>query len=113
MARAPVADDDSATHGGPVACDPMVAHFDEDTFGLPLTVRPWRAGDVFCPSGMGGKKKKLQDYFVDTKVPKGVRSQIPLIVAPEGILWIPGYRQDDRFRCRSTTQHTCSVQIVR
>ncbi|HIO68998.1 MAG TPA: tRNA lysidine(34) synthetase TilS [Nitrospirales bacterium] len=109
----PVADDVSATHGGPVACDPMVAHFDEDTFGLPLTVRPWRAGDVFCPSGMGGKKKKLQDYFVDTKVPKGVRSQIPLIVAPEGILWIPGYRQDDRFRCRSTTQHTCSVQIVR
>ncbi len=109
----PLADAVSATHGGPAAYDPMVAHFDEDTFRLPLTVRAWQAGDVFCPAGMGGKRKKLQDYFVDTKVPKRMRSQIPLIVAPEGILWIPGYRQDDRFRCRSTTQRTCIVQIVR
>ncbi len=91
----------------------MVAHFDEDTFGLPLTVRPWQAGDVFCPSGMGGKRKKLQDYFVDAKVPKFMRSQIPLLVAPEGILWISGYRQDDRFRCRPTTQRTCIIHIVR
>ncbi len=93
--------------------DPMVAHFDEDTFRLPLTVRPWQAGDVFCPAGMRGKRKKLQDYFVDTKIPKRMRSQIPLIVAPEGILWIPGYRQDDRFLCRSTTKRTCTVQLMR
>ena len=100
-------------HGDPAAYDPMVAHFDEDTFELPLTVRPWQDGDIFCPSGMGGKRKKLQDYFVDTKVPKRMRSQIPLIVAAEGILWIPGYRQDDRFRRRSTTRRTCTVQLMR
>ena len=111
--RPPLVDIPSAIHGSRVAYDPMVAYFDEDTFGLPLTVRAWQAGDAFCPSGMGGKRKKLQDYFVDTKVPKWMRSRIPLIVAPEGILWIPGYRQDDRFRRRSTTRRTCIVQLMR
>ena len=105
-------DDAPASRSGLPAYDPMIAHFDEDTFGLPLTVRPWQDGDVFCPSGMGGKRKKLQDYFVDTKVPKRMRRQIPLIVAPEGILWISGYRQDDRFRRRSTTRHACIAQLM-
>jgi len=93
--------------------DPMVAFFDEDTFALPLTIRPWQAGDVFCPMGMGGKRKKLQDYFVDMKVPQYLRTQIPLIVASEGILWIPGYRQDERFQARSTTNRPCIMQLMR
>ena len=109
----PIAADDSATNGVSTIHDPLVARFDEDTFRLPLTIRPWQAGDVFFPSGMGGKRKKLHDYFIDEKVPKPVRSQIPLLVAMEGILWIAGYRQDDRFRRRSTTQRMCSVQLIR
>jgi tRNA(Ile)-lysidine synthase len=60
-------------------------------------VRNWLPGDRFHPSGMGGHSKKLQDFFTDMKIPPAVRSQIPLIVAPEGILWVVGYRQDDRW----------------
>ena len=36
---------------------------------LPLTVRSWRPGDVFRPLGLGGRRKKVQDFFVDRKVP--------------------------------------------
>ena len=30
-------------------------------------VRNRLPGDWFCPSGMGGKSKKLQDFFVDAR----------------------------------------------
>jgi len=45
----------------------------------PHYVRPWRSGDKFRPAGMKGHKK-LQDLFVDKKIPKSERSQIPIIV---------------------------------
>ena len=70
---------------------------DAERVTRPLMVRNWLPGDRFHPSGMGGHSKKLQDFFTDMKIPPAVRSQIPLIVAPEGILWVVGYRQDDRW----------------
>lgn len=73
------------------------AAFDADRFTPDLRLRSWRPGDVFQPAGMKGHRKKLQDYFSDLKVPRAERHRIPLLVAPEGILWIVGYRQDERF----------------
>ncbi len=70
---------------------------DAERVTRPLMVRNWLPGDRFHPSGMGGHSKKLQDFFTDMKIPTAVRSLIPLIVAPEGILWVVGYRQDDRW----------------
>ncbi len=48
----------------------------------PLYVRSWKHGDRFQPSGMKGTKK-LQDFFVDEKIPKYDRKQIPVIVNDE------------------------------
>lgn len=42
-------------------------------------VRPWRPGDRFTPAGMEGAKK-LQDFFVDAKIPRDQRGQIPIVV---------------------------------
>jgi len=44
-----------------------------------LSVRSWKSGDRFQPSGMQGTKK-LQDYFVDKKIPKHKRHSVPIIV---------------------------------
>jgi len=44
-----------------------------------LYVRQWQKGDRFRPSGMKGSKK-LQDFFVDKKIPLHQRKQIPIIV---------------------------------
>jgi tRNA(Ile)-lysidine synthase len=52
---------------------------------------------------MMGRSKKLQDYFTDLKVPAGMRKRIPIVVAPEGIVWIVGYRQDERWAVTSRT----------
>ncbi len=76
---------------------------DADTFTHDLRIRSWRPGDVFCPKGMGGRKKKLQDFFSDMKLPRSQRKNIPLLVAPEGILWIGGLREDERFQISPST----------
>lgn len=73
-----------------------VASFDFDRISNPLTVRGWRSGDRFVPTGMRGRKK-LQDLFVDAKIPKSQRALIPLLTCPEGILWVIGLRMDGRF----------------
>lgn len=87
------------------------AAFDADRFTPDLRLRSWRAGDVFRPAGMQGHRKKLQDYFSDLKVPRGARHQVPVLVAPEGILWIVGYRQDERFRVAAGTSRVLLADV--
>jgi tRNA(Ile)-lysidine synthase len=60
---------------------------------------------------MEGHSKKLQDFFTDLKIPKSVRSRIPLVVAPEGIVWVVGYRQDHRWLPTAATER-CLVFTV-
>ncbi|TKB72661.1 MAG: tRNA lysidine(34) synthetase TilS [Nitrospira sp.] len=85
--------------------------FDAALFSAPLLVRTWQAGDRFVPYGMKGKSKKLQDYFTDCKVSRQERDRVPLLVAPEGILWVVGMRQDERFMVRSETAHCVVVSV--
>lgn len=77
----------------------------------PLMVRNWEPGDRFQPFGMDGHSKKLQDFFTDLKVPKSIRSRIPLVVAPEGIVWVVGYRQDQRWLPTAATER-CLVFTI-
>ena len=85
--------------------------FDADRFSEPLLVRAWQPGDRFSPHGMRGKSKKLQDFFTDRKVSRHERGKVPLLVAPEGILWVVGMRQDERFIIRDGTTR-CVVASV-
>ncbi len=63
----------------------------------PLTLRCWRPGDRFRPLGMSGQKK-LQDFFVDAKVPRRERERIPLLLSGERIAWVIGHRIAEDFR---------------
>ena len=80
-----------------------IAIFDAWTFSPRLVVRNWRPGDRFAPAGMDGKQKKLQDFFTDNKLSRIDRQRIPLLAAPEGILWVAGHRADQRFMAGSST----------
>ena len=85
--------------------------FDADRFSEPLVVRAWQAGDRFFPHGMKGKSKKLQNFFTDRKVARHERGKIPLLVAPEGILWVVGMRQDERFVVHDGTTRCLVVSV--
>ena len=92
------------------------AHFfetrlDRGSFSTPLTVRSWQAGDLFFPKGLGGKRKKIQDFFSDIKLPRSQRSRVPLLVAPEGILCVGALRADERFQATATTTSRVLAQV--
>lgn len=87
-----------------------LAIFDPEKMIFPLFVRPRKRGDFFCPLGFG-KKKKLQDFFVDEKVPRDERDAIPLIVSGEDIVWVVGYRGDERFRVTDETKKVLKLEV--
>jgi tRNA(Ile)-lysidine synthase len=43
-----------------------------------IWVRGWRAGDRLSPLGLAGHRKKIQDVFVDAKIPREKRAAWPL-----------------------------------
>ena len=87
-------------------------HLDADTFTPELLLRSWTPGDVFCPKGLGGRQKKLQDFFSDMKIPRSQRVKVPLLVAPEGILWVGGLREDERFQVSTTTKSVVTATLT-
>lgn len=83
----------------------FVASLDLDKTGKRLTVRKRRPGDRFQPLGMS-QTKKLQDFMVDTRIPRSWRARVPLVCSPEQILWVVGWRIDDRAKVTEAT-NTC------
>jgi len=80
--------------------------------GQPLVVRSRQPGDRMVPYGMKGTKK-VQDIFVDEKVPEYTRDGIPLLVCGEEIVWIPGYRIAQRFAVRLKTAPSLRIEVKR
>jgi len=80
----------------------------------PLIVRNWRPGDVFRPLGLGGRRKKLQDFFVDRKVPRDRRGTVPLVVdARLGIVWVAGHAVAEGARMIDSDTGVVTLKIVR
>ncbi len=70
-----------------------------------LYVRYRQAGDRVQPVGMKGTKK-LQDVFVDAKVPRHLRELWPVVVtASNQIVWVPNLVKDRRFFGESTSNY--------
>lgn len=83
--------------------DNRIACLDYDRIQFPLTIRHWYHGDYFYPLGME-QMKKLSDFFVDQKVPVPVKEQIWVLASGKKIVWIMGYRIDDRFKITGDTR---------
>lgn len=65
----------------------------------PLVVRSWRFGDRYRPLGLGGRSRKLQDLFVDRKVPRDERTRVPLVLDAGGrVIWVVGFGIGHDFR---------------
>jgi tRNA(Ile)-lysidine synthetase-like protein len=74
---------------GPVRWGPWLIESDEPG----LVVRARRAGDR-----LRGRRKKLQDVFVDAKVPRAERDDWPVVVCDEEVVAVPGIVEDARVR---------------
>ncbi|HXT68885.1 MAG TPA: tRNA lysidine(34) synthetase TilS [Vicinamibacterales bacterium] len=66
-----------------------------------LLVRNRRPGDRLHPLGAPGRRK-LQDVFVDRKVPRLERDTVPIVTDARGeILWVAGVALSERCRIRT------------
>ncbi len=74
---------------GPVRYGPWTISSDEPG----LSVRPWRPGDR-----LAGRRRKVQDVFVDAKVPRRERATWPLVVRGDEVVSVPGIVEDPRVR---------------
>lgn len=61
--------------------------FDYDKIKDSLSLRTRISGDRIFIANIGGNKK-LKDYFIDCKVPRGERDKVPLLVSNGKVLWI-------------------------
>jgi tRNA(Ile)-lysidine synthase len=94
---------------GPFSRIPDTVWLDADKILWPLCLRFWRDGDRFCPLGLGGSKK-VQNFFVDSKIPRRERSCIPLLCDQEKICWVMSYRLDDRVKVTPQTEHILIIE---
>jgi tRNA(Ile)-lysidine synthase len=78
-----------------------------------LVVRGWRAGDRIQPLGMRGHRK-LQDVFVDRKVPRDERSLVPVVCAHDGtVVWVAGHVLSERARVTTRSSGMVVLKIWR
>jgi tRNA(Ile)-lysidine synthase len=93
--------------------NPMAVSVDADLLVYPLTLRAWQQGDYFYPLGMKSRKK-LSDFFIDQKIPLHVKEEIPLLINGNGdIVWIGGYRPDERYKVNDNTKKVTIFELVR
>jgi tRNA(Ile)-lysidine synthase len=77
--------------------------FDAEKVGTEIVLRHWQPGDRFHPIG-APNPLKLQDFFVNAKVPKDRRHELVLACTKnDGIFWVEGMRVSERFKLTDQT----------
>jgi len=84
--------------------DSAIAQLDFDLLKFPLILRKWNPGDRFQPLGVKGTKK-LSDFFIEQKVPLSRKKDIGILKNGNGdIIWIAGFRIDERYKITANTK---------
>ena len=82
----------------------VAAQFDMDKIAFPLRLRHWRNGDKFRPLGMKGCKL-LSDFFNDLGFSAYQKQNVWIMEDAKGlILWVVGYRINDKVKILDSTK---------
>ena len=91
---------------GAIPIAPNIAYLDLEKLDG-LFIRTFIQVDRFVPLGMS-QEIKLKDFFIGKKIPKEKRRQIPLLVSHSDIIWVVGYRIDERYKVTKETTRVLS-----
>ena len=80
--------------------------------GQPLTLRARLPGDRIAPTGMTGSRR-IQDIFVDAKLPREARDRLPLLFCGGTLAWVPGYRVARALAVRGESAPAIHIRITR
>ena len=93
--------------------DPWQTFLDFDAVGRELLLRQRGPGDRFCPLGLGGKQKLVGDFLINAKVPRAWRDFVPIVASPRHIVWLAGWRVDERARVTEATAQVLHLAFRR
>jgi len=77
-----------------------------------LIVRHQQPGDRFQPLGMR-QPKKLNKFMIDAKIPQSWRRHIPIVLSPQNIIWVVGWRIDARAKVTDSTEKVLCLKFIR
>ncbi|MDG2138812.1 MAG: tRNA lysidine(34) synthetase TilS [Flavobacteriales bacterium] len=89
-----------------------IAYLDKDKLIFPLKIRKWEDGDKFIPLGMDSFKK-ISDFFIDIKLDVFSKEKVFILCSGKDIVWIIGYRIDDRYKITSKTKKTYIATLLK
>jgi len=98
------------TEGVRLIDNDFTAYFDRDKCGDKLVVRGRQRGDRFQPLGMS-QPKKLNEFMIDAKIPQAWRGRTPVVCSPQHILWVVGWRIDDRVKVTPQTKQILRLKF--
>ena len=90
----------------------FTAYFDLNKTGDKLAVRGRQRGDRFQPLGIS-QPKKLGEFMIDAKIPHAWRGRIPIVCSSQHILWVVGWRIDDRAKVTDNTKQILCLKFER
>ena len=90
----------------------LIKLFDYDNIEKEIEIRYRRDGDKIVPLGMNGSKK-LKDIFIDLKIPREDRNNIPIICFDNKISWILGYKTSQLFKVTQDTKNILKISFDR
>lgn len=91
--------------------DKWTIFVDKDKIVFPLKLSRWKEGDFFYPFGMKGKKK-LSKFFKDEKLSLNEKKAVWILHDNEKIIWVVGYRPDNRVRVTEDTTEVLKIKAA-
>ena len=89
----------------------FIAHFDYDKIADTLMVRSRQRGDRFQPLGMK-EMKKIGQFMIDARIPHNWRDHIPIVISGNSVLWVTGYRIDERVKVSDDTKRILRLEFI-
>jgi tRNA(Ile)-lysidine synthase len=84
--------------------NPWQAFLDYASTDSELVLRQRRSGDRFQPLGLGGHEKSLHTFMIDQRIPRSLRDSVPIVASPRHIVWVAGWRIDERAKITAETE---------
>lgn len=85
--------------------------FDYGKINKGINIRSRCNGDIFYPYHSPGSKK-LKEFFIDEKIPREKRENIPLLAVDNNIIWVMGFRTSEKYRVDHATRVILSVRVT-
>ena len=90
----------------------LIKLFDYDNIEKEIVIRYRKDGDRITPLGMKGSKK-LKDVFINLKVPREKRDNIPILCFDDKVSWIVGYKTSQESRITPDTKNILKITFDR